>query len=447
MTVDRNLIDVPEATVVLLSRPLEWRTRVVEEIVVDSATSCLRRRSLQVAPLRSLLGGFVDGGDTHALVAINVAPVPRGPLVDFDIEGPLGEAWLLPRVEIGRRQALYIATLSQACGHEVSDGLLELITAILGFTGEWFAEGRVADLEEYLDVGLDNRPSRESVAQWRAIGDACREILRPRLDAFDRYSAPENPAIVLPELFANGVVSTEAGATAVLGEYRAMLEHAEERADDETPDEAVDLLVSLADYGNDFDLIVGMRVPLDEPFLIKYSERRDLRLSLLRGSGSQKLVIADAQTNHFTFKVTDPNVRISHFAARQVASNAYAYGAFQSREDGQSRAVYAHDPDRDYRIRLTFRLAFLRRLQVIPYLAFVLLALLTLALIHEAPTQLKDLALIVGPSALAASVLLAREPSTLGSRLRFVSSGLLFLALLSQLGVAVGLYLGLLPRA
>jgi hypothetical protein len=187
-----------------------------------------------------------------------------------------------------------------------------------------------------------------------------------------------------------------------------------------------------------------MRVPLDEPFMVKYSERRDLRLSLLRGSGSQKLVIADAQTNHFTFRVADPNVRISHFEARQVSSDDFAYGAFQSREDGQSRAVYAHDPDRDYRIRLTFRLAFLRRLQVIPYVAFVLVALLTLALVHEGPTQLKDLALIVGPSALAASVLLAREPSTLGSRLRFVSSGLLFLALVAQLGVAVSLYLGVL---
>jgi hypothetical protein len=444
MAADRNLLDVPEATVALLARPLEWRTRVVEEILVDSATACLRRRSLQVAPLRALLAGLVQPDDTHALVAINVAPVPRGPLVDFDIEGPLGEAWLLPRVEIGRRQALYIAALSAECSHRLSDELIDLLAAVLGFTGELLDDGRAPSLEEYLDLGLSDRPSREFIAEWSAIGETCRAILRPRLDAFDRYSAPENPAIVLPELFANGKLTSHAEATKVLVQYREMLVHADQRADQEEPNVADDLLESLADYGNEFDLIVGMRVPLDEPFMVKYSERRDLRLSLLRGSGSQKLVIADAQTNHFTFRVADPNVRISHFEARQVSSDDFAYGAFQSREDGQSRAVYAHDPDRDYRIRLTFRLAFLRRLQVIPYVAFVLVALLTLALVHEGPTQLKDLALIVGPSALAASVLLAREPSTLGSRLRFVSSGLLFLALVAQLGVAVSLYLGVL---
>lgn len=159
-----------------------------------------------------------------------------------------------------------------------------------------------------------------------------------------------------------------------------------------------------------------MRVPLDEPFLVKFAERRDLRLSPLGNRGTQELVVADAQTNHVTFKIPDPNVRIRDFLALKPGSAVYSFGAFQSRSDAQNRALHAHDPDRDYRIRLSFQLGLLRRLQLVPYFAASLLALLTLALLTERPTDLRTLALIAGPAALAASVLLAREPSMIAAR-------------------------------
>jgi hypothetical protein len=151
-------------------------------------------------------------------------------------------------------------------------------------------------------------------------------------------------------------------------------------------------------------------------------------------------VIADAQTNHVTFKVPDPNVRIRKFRAIKPDSNNYSYGAFQSRQDPQNRAFYAHDQDRDYRIRLSFQLGLLRRLQLVPYLVASLLALLIVALLVERPGDLRTLAVIVGPAALAASVLLAREPSTLGSRLRLVSSLAVTAALLGLISVSAVLY-------
>ncbi|PZF63079.1 hypothetical protein DEI81_09085 [Curtobacterium sp. MCBD17_013] len=228
----------------------------------------------------------------------------------------------------------------------------------------------------------------------------------------------------------------EAQATTVLEEYRGLILAADSAA---TPEAEV-FLEALADYGNYYDLIAAMRIPLDEPFMVKYSERRDLKLSWPRREGRQELVIADAQSNHATFKVTDPNVRISVFQAVQMTSDEFAVGAFQSRKDQQSRAIYAHDPDRDFRIRFRFQLGLLRRLQTIPYVATALLVLLSLALLHEKPEQLRDLALIVGPAALAASVLLVREPSTLGSRLRLTSSLLLAIALGVLVLVATFLY-------
>ena len=249
-----------------------------------------------------------------------------------------------------------------------------------------------------------------------------------------------NPAIVLPELFEAGDVESDLDATEWLQAYLELLTALNEQARTSEESAAWEFLEALADYANSYDLLVAMRVPLDEPFLVKIAERRDLSLTLFGNRGSQELVIADAQTNHVTFKIPDPNVRIRDFKAQRPGSEEDAFGAFNSRRDSQNRAFYAHDPDRDYRVRLSFKLGLLRRLQLVPYLVAGLLLLLVVALFIEQPTDLRTLALTVGPAALAASVLLAREPSTLGSRLRLASSLCLAGALLLLVGVSGTFY-------
>lgn len=436
-----NLIDNREVTVALLANPLEWRVRVVEEIAVDAATTCLRRRSLQVAPLRDQLDRFVNTDASHVLLGLAVAPMPRGPLLDFDVSGPAGTGWLLPRVEIAERQALYLEGLVSPYGSVITPELHSLLTAVCGFTGELLAEAETeVPLKTYLNAGLGRRLPRSVLERWEAIGDQCKAVLRPRLDKFGAYSAPENPALVLPELFADGTLLNDHQASEWLSQYRDLLLAMHTRATGPVLNAAGEFLDALADYANYYDLVVAMKVPLDEPFLVKFTERRDLSLSMFRNQGSQELVIADAQTNHVTFKIPDPNVRILDFRALHPASDAFSYGAFRSRRDPQNRAFYAHDPDRDYRIRLTFRLGLLRRLQLVPYFVASLLLVLSAALGIDAPTDLRTLVLIVGPAALAASVLLGREPSTLGSRLRLVSSLTLAGSLLVLVGVSVSLY-------
>jgi len=143
---------------------------------------------------------------------------------------------------------------------------------------------------------------------------------------------------VLPELFAAEVLTSYEQATACLREYQDLLLKIARQTDQSDPTVADEFLVALADYANYYDLIVAMRVPLDEPFIVKTAERRDLRLSPLSNSGTQELVIADAQTNHVTFKVPDPNVRIRRFGAIMPNSDGFSYGAFQSRQSPQNRA-------------------------------------------------------------------------------------------------------------
>ena len=436
-----NLIDDRHVTVAMVADPWSWRIRAVEEISVDTATTCLRRRSLQGAPLRPLLGDRVSADATHALVGLYVAPMPRGPLLEYDVTGPDdGPASLLPRVEIAERQVLYLQGLADSCGQAIDDDLHELLAAVCRFTGEQVNGGE--SLATYLLEGLGRSVPSASVDAWKEVGDACRDILRPRLDVFAEYSAPENPALVLPGLFADGVVVDDDTATALLRRYRTLVEDLSSLADASEPNAAGEFLDSLADYANYYDLVVATRVPLDEPFLVKYSERRDMKLSSWRNTGSQNLVVADARTNHVTFKVPDPNVRIRSFQARQPGTTSFAYGLFKSRSDSQNRAFYAHDPDRGYRVELVFKLASLPRLQAVPYFVAGLLALLTVALWLERATDLRSLALVAGPAALGASVLLAREPSTLGSKLRAASSVVVVVALIALVGSSVVLFAG-----
>lgn len=63
----------------------------------------------------------------------------------------------------------------------------------------------------------------------------------------------------------------------------------------------------------------------------------------------------------------------------------------------------------------------MRRLQLVPYAVGVVLAAVAW-LIRNADPGPRELALLVGPGALAASIVLAREPSALGSRLRRLSN-------------------------
>lgn len=447
-----NLIENRDVTVRLLADTQAWRVRVVEEITVDAATTCLRRRSLQVAPLREHLSDLFeeDPNDpyTHALLALFVAPIRRGPLMDFDVSGPDGdEASLLPRSEIARRQALYLENLALECGYPLTDELRVLLVAILGFTGQWLASSDVntkKSFEYYIQDGLDRRVPADTLAAWTKVGDACWFILRERLDVFRGYSAPENPALVLPELFDAKILPDDATATEWLNQYLDLLETLHSISETSTPeaDPAETFLESLADYANYYDLIVAMRVPLDEPFLVKYAERRDLKLGRFLNKGSQELVLADAQSNHVTFKVTDPNIWISGAAALMPGSEEFSASTFPSRSSQQTRSFYAHADDRDYRIRVSFRLAPLPRLEAVPYFAAVLLLLLSWALWDARRTDLdlRTLALIAGPAALAASVLLAREPSTLGSRLRLLSSLFLGSSLVILVATAVVLY-------
>lgn len=438
-----DLVDDRSLTVALLADPLAWRVRAVEHIEIDGAYSCARRRSLQCGPLREVLSKH-DEPARIAFLVVNVASVPRGPLLDFDVAGPLGPAFLLPRQEVAARQALFISKLAASALVPVSEAGVDFLAAAFGmplYAGDSSSDPTTEEIEAHLADGLADEGG-ELYKEWIAISRKCAAIIDQRLDRPSPRSPTRLPVLAVPEYVGGAPGVCLESVTDVLKEYWSLLSTAVTASRAEEPTVADELLASIADYGDNYDLMVATKVPLDEPFMLTYSERRSMALSLITGTGAQDLVVADAITNHVAVQTKDPSVEIRSVQALNPSTSAVAYGAFAVRDTRQFWSCYAHGSDRDYRMELNFRVRPLRRLTAVPYALAGFLILIAVAIWREQVQGLGDLALIVGPSALAASLLLAREQTTLGSRLRLPTSVAVTAALLALLSTAVALYAG-----
>lgn len=439
-----------DLTTNLLFYPLDWRIRAVEQIRLDGAYSCARRRSLQCGPLRELLPTrWKESRATEALIVLNVAPVGRGPLLDFDVAGPLGPAYVLPRTEIAEREAHFLTRLASEAGLAMSPLCLDLITAALGLSDTAATEhygSRRFSLTRYLEDGLGRRISPDLVREWSELSRRADQVLRSRVVGSRPLMATLDPVIAVPSM-SIAASGDDAAIRAALFDYAEFLEAAlVQSGSQESTSAADDLLNSIADYSISFDLLVATRVPLDEPFVVTYSERRDLKISWLTRRARQDVVLADARSNHLTLEATDANTKVHRVRARVPGSRQLTYGGFAGRQSDQYWTMYASDLDRDYRASLRFRILPLARLEVVPFAVAAVLLLLTLGLWHDRVRTIGELALIAGPSALAASVLLAREQSSLGARLRgpvtWAVAGALAVLVLS----AVLLYLVVTPE-
>lgn len=448
-----QLSDVTDVTTWLLMEPLAWRVRVVEHILLDSAHNCERRRSVQCAPLRPFLAdrGLVVGPSMRtAMVVLNVASVPRGPLMNFDVQGPLGPAYLLPRLVIAERQAAFLRRLANDASLEVTDGCYALICGMVGMPlGDPLAEygSRQFSLGNYLRGGLGIPDLTRYEARWADLGESCVDLLGDRVDGDEDSIPPLNPVLALPEAMSLLQLPADESSLEVLDRAIADLFELLTKADrmDRSPSEpgaASEFLNSLADYSVAYDLMVATKVPLDEPFLLKYSERRDLKLDPWQHVGSQEVVISDAASNHVVLEVTDPNVELRGVRATAAGSDTVVYGGFSSRDTGQAWTFYASDMDRDYRATLHFTARPIWRVGIVPYVVTLLLVLLTAGLWSSGTRELSQLAIVAGPSALAASVLLARDQSTLAAHLRRRTDLMVACALVALLTSCVALYLG-----
>lgn len=303
----------------------------------------------------------------------------------------------------------------------MSDRCQGILTATLGLVDSTALKNfgkRRFSLRAYLTDGLGRQVEPATVEAWDRLSSEAGRLLRDRVSRQRQILAPLDPVLAVPAML--GAPELPDGEiTGALQDYVDFLATAAAKTGLEGDvTVADDLLNSIADYAISFDLLVATRVPLDEPFLVTYAERRALQISWFRHRANQEVVLADARSNHVTIEAKDPNTKITKVKAHVPGTREQIYGGFSGRRTDQYWTTYASDLDRDYRASLTFQVKPLARLEAVPYAVSVALLLLTAGMWKAEVRQLSQLALIAGPSALAASVLLARESTTLGARLR-----------------------------
>lgn len=368
----------------------------------------------------------------------------RGPLIDFTIEGPDGPAFLLPRRDIAVRQASFLQSLASEVGPTPDERMTEVLEVLVGFPVPPGSDARTARaVADFVADGTNWQVTESIASAWLSLSARARRVLDGRAvePPLSFPSAVHSPHLAIPDMLTRGIVSDVAEAATVLSDYVELLEQHARSSSALAPNSHDDFLNSLADYGSHYELMAAMTVPLRRPFLIKYTERREVTYSRWRSRAFQRVVVADAITNHVSLSVHDPSTRLVDVTAMDPIEGRAAYATVTAHKSPDTHTFYAYGDDRAYQVDYKFRLKTLRRLQFVPLLAAGVLFLLGTALWFERVQDLSALAVIVGPASLAASVLLVRDPSSIGSRVRLLASTALALALLYLLAIAAGLYI------
>lgn len=330
----------------------------------------------------------------------------------------------------------------------VADSVRSVLPSLLAFTtGTWeqwladFDDDAEQALTPYLEDGVGHPPSAELLRcadDFRALAP----VLYNRIDDGRHItSAVENPLLAVPALLDNQIIEEQA-IVAALDAYRDFIRDADARSRAAAaPTAASDLLTVLAEYGLYWDLMVEAEVPLDMPFTVKTQEQRVLELGWWSHRGSQPLLLSDAATNHVVLTVNDPNVEILDPRMVSPQGDDLSYFAAATRDtDPEGAVLYLADNDRDYRGDLEFGVRPTRLVRWVGYVFLLIVALPIPVLLVHRPSA-ADLAVLVLPSTFAASLLLIREPTTLGSSLRRGPTAVLLATLSSLWTIVICFYL------
>ncbi|MET9758050.1 hypothetical protein ABZ016_03185 [Streptomyces sp. NPDC006372] len=317
--------------------------------------------------------------------------------------------------------------------------------------------------------------------EWRErctyIGERVREFVVPHY-----LSGTENPLIALPH-YAE-FLKREADAhltpsfvSKILTELETLLKSAKTGMEDEGKSSSQRaaarlLLWAYSGYGCRWTVFVKHEVPIETPFIIQVAEKRPVYFKPTQGRtfpilnhlgnvAWKEISFADAETNHVSVRVSDTAVRLSNRCA--VRSELCKEGPRNSAdEEERTFELYLrHDSTskRDERIWIKVPLCLTRLHSLMLWLtmAFTGLAIWLLAIrgfgeweylrasadnpnIKTHGLTAKDATVILIPVAFAASLLLAKESSTLSMRIRQRRQAILILELFVLLALTFFLY-------
>lgn len=422
-----TVVDVSEnveATSALLIDP-NWRSRVTEQIDIGRALSYRSTRTLQVTPLIDVLTpylGAVRLESADVTVALPVATLPKGLLVNFNARGGSGEALLLMRGVAAERQTHFIVRSAREIGVEADDKITQVIEAICEFTpgvwrkvrGKrrgWDAERRA--LRAYLRDGLGFEFSTKQVRELQRLADRIGSSLRYALDeGRDSESSADNVLLALPVLANTGLINSVDDARSLLLELDEFIWACVTNGGYEAR-----ALVALGEYGRRWEALLYCTVPLNKPFTVSIAQDRPLKIKAFGRVGID-VTFSDGWSNHLAVRVLDPDVQMRLLEPKDPSGRRLNHNVFNStRNSREDFAVYSSEEDRDYIVRFKFRLV-LPALARFAGLAFFLITGIAIGLaIRVRPLAADDLALIVVPSTIAAGLALTQQRTSLTVRL------------------------------
>lgn len=461
MRLERN---AKENLALILLSESDWRVRAVERIDLTSASWTDRTKSIQAAALRAWLE--ISHLYSHAQVYLPIATFPNGLLLDFNVRVAEGPAFLLQRSHHSDLRTKYLELLAGDAGVEVEEDVRAMMSATFGFATAAWHEVRLPEFEKYTPsptefAALLHRYLRttmnqdwiegvtpEVVANWmttytKEITNLAYERSAPSID-----SACAHPLLALPNV-SQEWLGTQEDAENLLTRFQEFFHAMKDKlsepdANDAQRTAAKEFLNRYASYGNYWDAFVECTVPLDEPFLIHISEKRGLHFGApsestpsagispswaLAKSSNQLVVFNDAGSNHVNIRVTDTNVELvgSEFTitdeqGRKMQGFPDFFQStsellmFSSTKDDRLKHLWVNIP-----LKPASTTAVSRWTTVVmtssALLGFIFLLFHWLSAGGHKTVNAGDVVVILVPTAIAASLLLVRETSTLSAQI------------------------------
>lgn len=479
-------------TLKLLDKPLLWRQRSAVRIYLSSALWSERYREVDVVALHDIPAfqeQLVKQYGTQAQEAdaifttLPIIDMPKVTSVDFCITVADKPVYRLPRYEISTIQAAYFRHyLARRANREnelVGIGLEKLLAAIFLFNPanlkEYLKEYRFRNnpykwlrsridpsypvdayiTKKFSDFHLD--VTKETHRHWQNIVEPITEFAE-RYVISDRSSSAENPLLAIPMFLKDSGV-TQGQVTEILRKLVAFLMNADNAWPD--PDNKT-LLQCYFGWGLRWEILAHCQVPLNEPFRIIIQERREIFFgragdstkpywwrTWIEPTASTYISFKDAATNHVHVSATDNGVELKSSDTKSVSEkNNDLEPPDAEHKTAEQYARYDAQRSRESRIWVQCRLRqpWLRRWTArgvcVATLAAFSLILYFGVIGYDADQKLNggDVVAILIPVTFAASLLLARDATTLGMHVKRMSQITIMLSLGSLWAITVVLY-------
>jgi hypothetical protein len=413
-----------------------WRERLVAELRFGLRNHLRSANSYQLNFPPGLLHEFAVDSARSANLLLPLTTREKRPLLNLSVAGPAGvPATVTARPSIAALQTEFLLTLVEQSPVQprlapfVDERLWEAICLFSPsfFETTFFSRSR-RDLESaiaaYLSSGLPLELSVEQVRHWREVLESARKTLNPLApNPSFRFSSSEEVLLAIPDLSPPPTSASE--IEEAVEKFAAMIAAAA-RAED------LGLLTAFAEYGQRYELIVEVEVPLLEPSRVRVEE--DLPLELQRRRGrywvEQTFALGDARSAHLEARLDDSNVEIPE---KKIADGGGVEVRDPSGDDAtgwlealrvtrEAIAIYGSEPGRPRYVRIGFRLRVARHVMAATILLSVLnLVAILLTLTMAGENELASrLAVLAVPTTVAATFVLVREQTALATRLQMI---------------------------